>query len=189
MSEVVNEKNRRKYYIILSEAEKKLLSFFVKEKDSTVQFIKLRRYCIIDLDMDTAEFYEAYTSLLKKEILVDISANKEHTIIISRLVDIPTVVKYYLNLKYYDSAVILAALFKLFFYPISKGIECEFTLWDILHSKKLYKIRQKYEDNNAIFRQFIHELIEKNYLKFINNKRYILNYKAVPNEVVPFLLL
>ncbi|MEM1971218.1 MAG: hypothetical protein QXM92_01995 [Candidatus Anstonellales archaeon] len=190
MSEVANEKRRRrkgKKKYIFSEAEKKLLSFFVKEKKSEVSFCQLRKYCIVDLDMSLLDFHKVYILLLEKGVLVE-SVTPNHDNIYSILIDIPAIVKDYLNLKYYDSAIILAALFKLFFYHMRKGIECEFSLWTLIHLK-FYDIKQRYEDNNAIFRQSIHELIEKNYLKLISNKNYILNYKAVPDEVVSFLLL
>lgn len=170
-----------------SEAETKILLSFVKENSSSIEFVKLWKYCIVDLNMAIAEFYEAYLSLIKKEILTDKSISADYTMIHSLLVDIPAVVKNYLGLKYYDSASILTTLYKSYSYVIAKNIECEFMLWNLIHLR--LDIRQRYEYKNNIFRQSIHELIKRNYLVSIDRKRYKFNYKVISQEIIAFLSL
>ncbi|MEM2919413.1 MAG: hypothetical protein QXI92_02765 [Candidatus Nitrosocaldus sp.] len=181
-----NRQRRRKKYIF-SEAEKKLLLFFVKEKSSEVPFWKLKYYCINDLGMNLSEFYHVYTLLLELNVLVEILGEKydqNHSI----LVDIPAIVKNYLGLRYYSSAAILAALYKLCSYHIAKDIEYEFTLWDLSHLQ-FYDIKLLYKYERGVFKNCVRELISKSYLINIHKGRYKFNYKIVPKEVVGFLLL
>ncbi|MEM0029411.1 MAG: hypothetical protein QXN32_00625, partial [Candidatus Nitrosocaldus sp.] len=66
-----NRQRRRKKKYVFCEAEKKLLSFFVKEKKSEVSFCQLRKYCIVDLDMSLLDFHKVYILLLEKGVLVE----------------------------------------------------------------------------------------------------------------------
>ncbi|MEM1971315.1 MAG: hypothetical protein QXM92_02490 [Candidatus Anstonellales archaeon] len=177
---------RRKKYIIFSKAEEELLSFFVKERKHEVLFSELKHYCINNLDMNLIEFYKAYVTLLEKGILVEVLGSKEKGNY-SRLLNIPAVVKYYLNLKYYDSAIILTALFKVSLYQIKRGGECEIALWDLAHLSN--NIRGRYESSKTTFRFAIHELINKGYLTLIKSKRYKFNYKILSQELIEFLYL
>lgn len=175
---------RRKKYIIFSKAEEELLSFFVKERKHEVLFSELKHYCINNLDMNLIEFYKAYVTLLEKGILVEVLGSKEKGNY-SRLLNIPAIVKYYLNLKYYDSAIILTALFKVSIYQIKRGGECMIILRDLV---QLSNIRGRHD--KITFKFAIHELIKKGYLTLISSRsRYKFNYKILPQELVEFLYL